>query len=185
MSAMLATKSILGRIPRLRQWHAIWFLWGILLGWVIWGPHTQSRTSASTNQGAENAFTGFANAALRRNWEACDLLTPTAAGQFMQALGATPVGAAPTGARAEALCVDRLRHVSPKRITAFIPHDRAGHLYDGVSQGDDLTRTTITFGRYCDAPADGPVRMADHRLHPGAEVSMSPEARWTARAISG
>jgi hypothetical protein len=40
------------------------------------------------------------------------------------------------------------RSASSRWITAFIPHDRAGHLYDGVSQGDDLTRTTITFGRY-------------------------------------
>jgi hypothetical protein len=133
------------RIPRLRQWHVIWFLWGVLLGWFVWGGPAPD-SPPYTGRGAENAFVGFANAALRRNPYACDLLTPAAAAELIQALGDdTPV---PAGPRAIERCMDRLPHVPVGRIQAFLPEGPLGSLYDGFSRDSDETRATISFGSY-------------------------------------
>ena len=149
MGATPVPKPLLGRIPRIRQWYVIWFLWGLLLGWVVWGGGFHSGTSVSigTDQAAENAFSGFANSALRRNWGACGMLSPTAGREFLQAIGAISRKASPSGYQIDELCALRLGHVPLGRITAFIQPGPAGNLDNGFSQGNDQTRAKITFGQ--------------------------------------
>jgi hypothetical protein len=145
MATSPRVRPLVARIPRLRQWHVIWFLWGVLLGWFVWGGPAPG-SPPYTGRGAENAFVGFANAALRRNPSACDFLTPPAAAEFVRALGdRTPV---PNGPRAIDRCMDRLPREPPARIRAFLPGGPLGSLYEGFAQGSDPTRATVSFGRY-------------------------------------
>jgi hypothetical protein len=149
VAATSTPRPFLARIPRMRQWYVIWFIWGLGLGWALSGGafHSGTTNSVVSGLGPMNTFDGFANAALRRNSGACGFLQPAAGSEFLRAIGVTRAQVASSGGSGPLDgCSLLLSAVPTARISAFIQPSH-GNMYTGVSQGSDPNKATITFGQ--------------------------------------